>query len=75
MGIIQISFTSASCCKLKAGTARLMHFVPGSSNIISGEGKVGVIKETQKVKGVLESLILQTIRNINLSIIKRKRRV
>ena len=38
-GTIQISFTSESCGKLKAATARLMRFVPGSSNIIPGEGQ------------------------------------
>ena len=27
------------CLKLKAGTARLMRFVPGSTNIIPGEGQ------------------------------------
>ena len=27
------------CLKLKAGTARLMSFVPGSTNIIPGEGQ------------------------------------
>ena len=38
-GTIQISFTFISCCKLKAGTADVMRFVSGSSNVISGEGK------------------------------------
>ena len=38
-GTIQIPFTRESRRKLKAGTARLMRFVHGSSNSIPGEGQ------------------------------------